>query len=879
MSRIVGVLILLLIGCTLLAQEAPKQPANPDATEPGRTPPTEAESLAPMPSPPYVKEDITVLESHLKVFRAGLKNAIKTLDAATKAEKEEGLSPEELNARKITATGAKTVVLSLKAQIKVVEDALKGKAKFPTRSELDAQNIHDSKLARIKAILKQLTLKPKIADSANAEEGDTAKVLRTAVESYLHIAQVVKASRERDGKSHPLHEELSGLEKLDFRLRIAQENLQLAVSQYEALHKDVFDAFQNYETLAIQAVQLYLEIKDGKPDAMAIASLWRERVKPFGRSAQTDEEFIERLNLRDFEGRLKQIQKEIDIREDLRDQLQSSYDQLKDIESRTSKTAEPADAEAVLTDGIEQYAVLSKEIDDLKQEKRDNEDTLIESGSFIERAQQALDTKNTTVKEVTKFLEESETLLSNLSNAEPLVLLTSSGRTFKGGLEVAAFKANESLNAEKERLLNAQRDSKSAETELEIQVKRKESLVLRNSTITDSVLPNLRRKYYEELGRTIGWRALKVLLVLLGAFFFIRLSKWIGEPLIERIVRRSDDEDAFSADEKQRARTLMTVFMTTSRLLIYMLAIMFSIAQFDVNYGPLLVAAGGLSLAVGFGAQSLVKDFFSGFFILLEGQFSIGDVVEVGGKIGTVESLNLRTTVLRSLNGDVHVIPNGNISATTNMTKEWSRAVVDVGVAYEENTDDVTKVMEAVAEEMSREKVWNRKLLEHFMMGVQELGDSSVTLRILLKTRAGEQWGIAREYRRRCKLKFDELGIEIPWPQMVMTNKEISSPDHVKKAKVQQYVTEHKTVEDPELEGMSIEERDRAELLAKREVELADETDTRNDDRKEDELSDAEKWAKKQTTQMTASERRKRVEERSKTSTEDNDEGGGDADE
>src|SRR5690606_1729131 len=123
-----------------------------------------------------------------------------------------------------------------------------------------------------------------------------------------------------------------------------------------------------------------------------------------------------------------------------------------------------------------------------------------------------------------------------------------------------------------------------------------------------------------------------------------------------------------------------TVFMTTVRLVVYITAIMFAVAQFDVDYGPLLVAAGGISLAVGFGAQTLVKDFFAGFFILLEGQFSIGDVVEVNGKTGTVENLNLRTTVVRSLNGDVHTIPNGQIATTTNMTKLWSRTIVDIGV-------------------------------------------------------------------------------------------------------------------------------------------------------------------------------------------------------
>ncbi|MHC4840825.1 MAG: mechanosensitive ion channel family protein [Planctomycetota bacterium] len=853
MGRFLAVLLLALLSCGIWAQDV----------------------LPPMPEAPFAKEDVAALEQHLSDRNTKLSAAKDELKSAIEAEKEEGLSADVLAARKAATSQSRAKVTSLESNIAELEIILKDKIRFPTQAELDAKEVRDNKLARVSEILESLTQRP--AEPGDIVEGDSAKQLRTAIESYLHIRQLVRSSSGKDGKEHPLYEELTGLEKLDFRLRISEENLHLAIRQYDMLKNEVFAAFLQYEALVTEAFALHVDVKSPKTEIIAISNLWRARFKKTRKVSSSDEEFLSKLNIHDFSGALKAVQQEIDIREDLRDQLQHSYDQLKDLESKAQKTSEPApEGEADIAAEKEEYKILSEQIDELKQELRDNETAILDSDDTIKRAQEVLNAKTSVESEVAGLVEKSDKDFLVISKRKDVNLISPSGSLYNGRPELAVIVANESLAAEKERLRNADRDAKSAQTELEIQTRRRESLIERNSEIKDTILPTVRRTYYEELGKTIGWRAIKVLLVLIFAWLLIRLTKWIGEPLIERFVRHSDDEDSFSADEKQRSRTLMTVFMTTSRLVIYILAIMFSVAQFDVNYGPLLVAAGGVSLAIGFGAQSLVKDFFSGFFILLEGQFSIGDVVDVGGKVGTVETLNLRTTVLRSLNGDVHVIPNGEISATTNMTKEWSRAVVDVGIAYEENTDDVTQVMEAVAEEMSNDDVWDRKLLEHFMMGVQELGDSAVTLRILLKTRAGEQWGVAREYRRRCKLKFDELGIEIPWPQMVMTNKQTATSEHVKKAKMDKYVTEHKTDEETGMEGMSIEERDRAEQLAKREVELADETDIREDEREDHELSDAEMWAKQQTTQMTAEERKRRVEERSKNSTDGDSDGDGD---
>jgi small conductance mechanosensitive channel len=306
--------------------------------------------------------------------------------------------------------------------------------------------------------------------------------------------------------------------------------------------------------------------------------------------------------------------------------------------------------------------------------------------------------------------------------------------------------------------------------------------------------------------------------VIAVAWVLLFLIRRIGGRALERIIRKAEGREGEEAYSRQRSRTLFTVFLTTVRVIVWVLAIMFALSQFDVDYGPLLVAAGGVSLAVGFGAQSLVKDFFAGFFILLEGQFSIGDVVQINDKQGTVENLNLRTTVIRSLDGTVHTIPNGEITLTSNMTKLWSRAVLEIGVAYEENTDDVMALLEALGREMKQDEVWGNKVQEVVLQGVDSFGDNSVNIRVLLKTRAGEQWGAAREYRRRVKQKFDEFRVEIPWPQRVVSYKTEATEGMARRerAKLLRYVRKMRGEKVDEAEAaMSVEERDRAATLAK----------------------------------------------------------------
>ncbi len=173
--------------------------------------------------------------------------------------------------------------------------------------------------------------------------------------------------------------------------------------------------------------------------------------------------------------------------------------------------------------------------------------------------------------------------------------------------------------------------------------------------------------------------------------------------------------------------------------------------------------------APGFGAQSLVKDVIGGFFILLENHMNVGDVVQVAGKSGLVESINLRVTRLRDYYGEVHVIPNGEIAVLTNMTKGFSRAVLDIGVAYKEDVDKVMLIMKDVAEEMMNDPEWSDRILSDIdMAGLDSFGDSSVNIKARIDTKPLQQWSVAREYRRRLKNVFDEKGVEIPFPHVTL---------------------------------------------------------------------------------------------------------------
>jgi moderate conductance mechanosensitive channel len=251
---------------------------------------------------------------------------------------------------------------------------------------------------------------------------------------------------------------------------------------------------------------------------------------------------------------------------------------------------------------------------------------------------------------------------------------------------------------------------------------------------------------------------------------FIWLLAWGGMRLVRLVARRielavDDGDDSHLSEAEQRGRTISQLLQSVGRVVFAGVALLLTFNVF-IDITPLLAGAGILGLAVSFGAQSLVKDVISGFFYLIEGQFAVGDVIEVAGKSGVVERMNLRVVMLRDVQGTVHIVPNGQITTVSNMTRSWSRAVVDVGVAYGAELDRVLEIFRDEARRLAEDPVWRSDLDgAPEVAGVNELADSQVTVRTLLRTRPGKQWGIAREFRRRIKNRLDREGIEIPFPQ------------------------------------------------------------------------------------------------------------------
>lgn len=254
----------------------------------------------------------------------------------------------------------------------------------------------------------------------------------------------------------------------------------------------------------------------------------------------------------------------------------------------------------------------------------------------------------------------------------------------------------------------------------------------------------------------------KILFIILGAYIVIRLLRFA----IHRLERYFEDDDPTTKSEREkRAETLTKILSNLTALIVWGFAAMMVLKEFGVEIGPILAGAGIAGLAVGFGAQSLVKDFLNGIFIVLENEYRVGDVVSIGGVSGLVEKISLRTTILRDLEGKVYVVPNGQITTVTNMTKEWSRFLIDVGVAYKENVDHVMKVLAEVGEELSKDERFSSLIMEPLqILGVDSFGDSAVNIRVVFTTVPLQQWTVGREFHRRIKNRFDELSIEIPFP-------------------------------------------------------------------------------------------------------------------
>jgi small conductance mechanosensitive channel len=274
--------------------------------------------------------------------------------------------------------------------------------------------------------------------------------------------------------------------------------------------------------------------------------------------------------------------------------------------------------------------------------------------------------------------------------------------------------------------------------------------------------------FKDYLDQTVDWiikSGPRIVVILVLMFIGVRLAGVVAGRIFALTGRRRKMDEEY----QKRADTLSAFIAYLISATVMIVAALMILAELDIKIGPVLAAAGVVGIAVGFGAQHLVQDVISGFFILLDDQMRVGDVVETAGKSGLVERLNLRVVVLRDLSGNVHYIRNGKIDIVTNMTKDYSRYVFDIRVAYRENVDEVIQVIKQVDEELRRDPAFGPDILEPIeILGLDQFAESSVIIKARTKTKPIKQWGVAREFNRRLKKTFDEKDIEIPFPHVTL---------------------------------------------------------------------------------------------------------------
>lgn len=288
-------------------------------------------------------------------------------------------------------------------------------------------------------------------------------------------------------------------------------------------------------------------------------------------------------------------------------------------------------------------------------------------------------------------------------------------------------------------------------------------------------------------------RPVKVVIIVLIALLARRVVHRAIDGLIERLMseRSTEERDAVAAAEaatgtlrrellaeklaslrerteraRQRAKTLGVLFKSVASAVVGVVTFMMLLGEFDINLGPLIAGAGIVGVAVGFGAQSLVRDLLSGIFMLIEDQYGVGDVIDVGDAIGTVESVGLRTTRIRDVRGTLWHVPNGEIRRVGNMSQVWARAILDIDVAYDTDLDLAMETIKTVADRLWEEQLEEATIVEEpVISGVQNFGADAVTIRLSVRTEPSEQWSTGRVLRKRIKEAFDDAGIEIPFPQ------------------------------------------------------------------------------------------------------------------
>ncbi len=376
-----------------------------------------------------------------------------------------------------------------------------------------------------------------------------------------------------------------------------------------------------------------------------------------------------------------------------------------------------------------------KKLNDLKNKKRQHESKIEEKRKEIETLRNKSD----------RSQDPFEALLFNLSAQVREIRLN--------GLEIPRLNTTKTfIYLSQSKIDTLKKKEAEAETEIAFLKKRKQ------------------KEFQKKLLKGI----VVILIAFLLVMFLIRIFRHLGKRLISTIGK----SEGLSPQRKQRYHTLSSIILSVIKITLWILAVLWVLGELNIDYAPFLVAAGGLSLAIGFGSQSLVKDMVSGFFILMEEQLALGDIVSIEGKSGVVEKISLRTIKLRALDGTVHIIPNGNISDISNLTHEWSGTIIEVGVSYEEDCRKVLAVLKNLCQEIFSDPEWKPMLIqEPVPQGILSFGDSALQFRILAKTLPGKQWDVDREIKNRIKERFDREGIEIPYPFMNVVDRTIKTTD------------------------------------------------------------------------------------------------------
>jgi len=270
---------------------------------------------------------------------------------------------------------------------------------------------------------------------------------------------------------------------------------------------------------------------------------------------------------------------------------------------------------------------------------------------------------------------------------------------------------------------------------------------------------------------------IRIVAILVAAYVAAKILNKSIPTIRVRIIETMKARGKADTELEKRAATLSGIFRKTVVIAIWVLALVMALKESGFDIGPILAGAGVIGLAIGFGAQHLVRDLFAGMFMLLENQVRVNDVAVINGTGGLVEQINLRTIVLRGLDGTVHIFPNGAINTLSNMTHEFSYYVFNVGVAYKEDTDHVVEVLKQLGDEIMQEEKFKPLILAPLeVLGLDQFGDSAVVIKARFKTVPVQQWTVGREMNRRIKKKFDELGIEIPFPHRSIYFGEASKP-------------------------------------------------------------------------------------------------------